>query len=237
MILYFRTRLDRGILFLLVFVSLFAGTRCSAQHEYIGRYDLSVGFSDINAPFVNNLNQVGVDTQVGIVHNRWLASGFDYSTQSGNTPLTANLLPANLQTELGAFLPPGYNLRVPTDITIQTYSVGTQLTLRHFIPAPVFIHPVLSAFHIDATPKPGDPIAAAVIHVLVPAGKKTDTAGGYGIGGGTDLHLTKHMSARLQLDAAWCHPVNDILANGGWIYRFSIGPSFHFGRNINKALK
>lgn len=234
MILHIRTRLGLGILPLLALVCLLAATRCSAQREYMGRYDLFVGFSDINAPFVNNLNQVGVGTQVGMVHNRWLASGVDYSIQSGTTPLTANLLPANLQAELSAFLPSGYSLRVPTDITIQTFSVGTQLTYRHFAAATFFVHPVLSAFHITATPKPGDAIATAVIALLVPSGKKTDTAGGYGIGGGTDLHLTKHLSARMQMDAAWCHPVNDILANGGWIYRFSIGPSFHFGHDVNK---
>jgi hypothetical protein len=231
------TRLGRGFLPLLTFACLLAATRCSAQREYIGRYDLSVGFSDINAPFVNNLNQVGVGTQIGMVHNRWLASGFDFSTQSGNTPLTANLLPTTLQLELGAALPPGYSLRVPTDITIQTYSAGTQLTLRHYGSATFFIHPVLSAFHIEATPHPGDPIAAAAIKFLIPSGKKTDTSGGYGIGGGTDLHLTRHMSARMQLDAAWSHPVNDLLGNGGWIYRFSVGPSFHFGHDINKHIK
>lgn len=237
MIQHARTSLRGGILpLLLAFAYLLAVTRCSAQHEYIGRYDVFAGFSDINAPFVNNLNQIGAGIQVGVVHNRWLASGFDFSTQSGNTALTANLLPANLQQEIAAELP-GYTLSVSTDITIQTYSAGTQLTLRHFRSAAFFIHPVLSAFHIDATPKPGDAYATAIIKQLVPSGKKTDTAGGYGIGGGTDLRVTKHLSARMQLDAAWCHPVNDILANGGWIYRFSVGPSFHFGHNINKQLK
>jgi hypothetical protein len=235
--LYLRGRLGTAMLPLLAFVCLLAGTRCSAQREYIGRYDLSVGFSDINAPFVNNLNQVGFDTQIGVVHNRWLASGFDYSNQTGTTALTANLLPKTIQMELAAGLPAGYTLHLPTDITIQTFSAGTQLTWRHFAGTPIFIHPVISAFHIDATPKPGDPVAAAVVKLLVPSGKKSDTAGGYGIGGGTDLHLTKHFSARMQLDVAWCHPVNDILANGGWIYRFSVGPAFHFGHDINKHVK
>lgn len=234
MIPHIRRRLCGGVLPLLTFVCLLAATPVYAQSDYIGRYDVFVGYSDIHAPFVNDLHQSGVGTQIGIVHNRWLASGFDFSIQSGATALTANLLPSNFQLELGAALPPGYVLSVPTDINIQTYAAGTQLTLRHFKTATFFVHPVLSVFHIDAKPHPGDPIAAAAIGFLIPRGRKTDTSGGYGIGGGTDLRLSKHLSARLQMDAAWNHPVNDLLADGGWIYRFSVGPAFHFGHNVNK---
>ena len=34
------------------------------------------------------------------------------------------------------------------------------------------------------------------------------------------------------MDAVWNHPFNYVVADGGWSYRYSIGPSFHFGRNI-----
>jgi hypothetical protein len=211
---------------------LITGSLCYGQERYTGKYDVFVGFSDINAPFVNNLNQPGFSTQFGFNNNRWLATGFDYSVQSGATPLTANLLPKTLQQELGATLPPGYQLRVPTDLTIQTFSAGSQLVFRHFNAVPLFIHPVLSAFRVAATPHAQDPIAAIVVHELVPTGRKLDWAGGYGVGGGADLRISRHLSARMQMDAAWCHPMNDILGTGGWIYRFSVGPSFHFGHNV-----
>jgi hypothetical protein len=223
----------KTILPLVVLCLMLPAVVCSAQHQYLGRYDAYVGFSNINAPFVNNLNQPGVGTQIGMVHNRWLASGFDYSYETGTGPLTAGILTKQLQMELAATLPPGYNLHIPTDVTIQTFDGGTQLTYRRFAAAPIFVHPVLTLLRTEATPHPGDPIAAAISHALIPSGHKTDITGGYGIGGGTDLRITRHVSARVQLDAAWTHPMNDILGNGGWIYRCGIGPSFHFGRDMN----
>jgi hypothetical protein len=235
--LHNRNRFERGFLPLLAALVLFAAVCCPAQQSYIGRYDAFVGFSDINAPFVNNLNQPGVNIQGAIVNNRWISSGFDYSIQKGTGPLTASLLPLTLQQELKAELPPGYNLRIPTDATIQTFAAGSQLTYRHYAKTTVFIHPVLCAFRVTATPHPTDPISTAVVAALIPSGTKRDWTGGYGIGGGAELYLSKHLSAHMETDAVWSHPINDILANGGWIYRFSVGPVFHFGRNIEARKK
>ncbi|MGO9340334.1 MAG: hypothetical protein ACLPY1_22790 [Terracidiphilus sp.] len=233
MTLHNRNRFGRAILPLLAAFVLFATVCCHAQHSYIGRYDAFVGFSDINAPYVNNLNQPGFAAQGGFANNRWLSSGLDYSRQSGTGPFTASLLPANLQKALAGELPPGYTLSVPTDVTIQTFAAGSQLVYRRFAKADILIHPVLCALHIDATLHPGDPVAAAVIGQLVPSGKKHDWTGGYGVGGGTDLHFLKHLGVRMQTDLVWSHPVNDLLGRGFWIYRFSVGPSLHFGRNID----
>lgn len=232
MTLHNRTGISPRSLPMVALLLFLASAICHAQTEYVGRYDFFAGFSNVNAPFVNSLEQPGFGTQFGVLNKKWLASGLDYSIQKGSTNLTANLLPKTLQLELGAGLPPGYKLSVPTDLTIQTFTAGSQVVYRHFRSETLFVHPVLSAFRVMATPHPGDPIAAAVTEVLVPKGTKLDWVGAYGVGGGTDLHLSRHLSARVQLDAAWCHPMNDILANGGWIYRFSIGPAFHFGRNV-----
>jgi hypothetical protein len=232
MTLHNRNRFGRAILPLLAALVLFAAMRCTAQERYTGRYDAFVGFSDINAPWVNNLNQPGFATQVGYANNRWLGSGFDYSKETGTGPFTAPLLPTNLQQALAAQLPPGYHLSIPTDVTIQTFAAGSQLEYRRFAKTTILIHPVLCAFRVSATLHPGDPIATAVAAQLVPSGKKLDWTGGYGMGGGTDVRVSQHLSARMQADAVWSHPMNDLLGKGFWIYRFSVGPSFHFGRNI-----
>ncbi|MGB8259767.1 MAG: hypothetical protein WCE75_05435 [Terracidiphilus sp.] len=232
MTLHNRHRFGRAFLPLFAALVLFAAVCCPAQQAYVGKYDAFVGFSDINAPFVNNLNQPGVAIQGGFANNRWLGSGFDYSTQSGTGPFTASLLPGNLQKLLAAELPPGYVLRIPTDVTIQTFAAGSQLTFRHFSKATILVHPVLCALHINATLHPGDPVAKAVLAQLVPSGKKADWTGGYGVGVGTDVRVSQHLALRMQSDLVWSHPVNDLLGSGGWIYRFSVGPSFHFGRNV-----
>ena len=233
-----------GKFMLLAGLALMAGTGVRAQQAtqksaYVGRFDAYVGFSGIHAPFVNDLNQQGVGVQFGINNTRWLATGFDYSAQTGTTQLTPSLLPTNLQMALGAMLPPKYSLSVPTDVNIQTFSAGPQLVYRHFSKASLFVHPVLSAFRVKATPHPTDAVSTLVIGALeqqglVPAsGIKLDWTGGYGVGGGTDANFSKHFSARFIIDIAHTHPMNDLLANGGWVYRFSIGPAIHFGHNVH----
>jgi hypothetical protein len=224
--------LTPALLLLMALIFLLPGSVCHAQREYIGKYDLFTGFSNVHASFVNGLNQPGFGMQAGMVHNRWLATGFDYSIQTGTTNLTPNLLPTTTQLVLAAGLPPGYKLSVPTNIKIQTFTAGPQLTYRRLSPEVLFLHPVLSAFRVSATPRPTDVVSTVVSKMLVPQGTKIDWVGAYGVGGGADLRISKHISARVLLDAAWCHPMNDILANGGWITRVSVGPAFHFGPDI-----
>lgn len=228
---------------LLAGLALLAATGAQAQqakqqNNYVGRFDAYVGFSGIHAPFVNDLNQHGVGVQLGFNNTRWLATGFDYSVQTGTTQLTPSLLPQNLQLALAGMLPTGYTLSVPTDVNIQTFSAGPQLVYRHYSRATFFIHPVLSAFRVRATPHPTDAVSTAVIGALeaeglVPtSGIKLDWTGGYGLGGGTDINFSKHFSVRVILDAAHTHPMDDLLANGGWVYRYSFGPAIHFGHNV-----
>jgi hypothetical protein len=85
-----------------------------------------------------------------------------------------------------------------------------------------------------ATPKPTDAIATAIVQQLAPTGKKRDWQGFFGFGGGFDILLSKHFAIRTQGDLVWDHLFNDLLAQGRWTYRFSVGPAFNFGRNVAK---
>jgi len=62
--------------------------------------------------------------------------------------------------------------------------------------------------------------------------KKKDWTGFYGFGGGVDSILTRHFAIRLQSDVVYDHLFNDILKDGRWTIRFSVGPAFFFGPNI-----
>jgi hypothetical protein len=221
----------RITLFLLSILALFPALS-SAQQTYVGRYDLYAGFSDLNTPGLNSLNQVGFHFQAGVNMNRWLAGGFDYSVQTGNTSLTANLATPELQEELAAELPPGYVLDIPLHAVTQTFTAGTQLVYRRFSRTTLFIRPSLSAFRITATPHPTDPIGQLVAEQLAPQGHLTDWTGAYGAGGGMEYNLAKHFGVRAQLDAVWNHPFNSVLGSGHWTYRYSVGPAFHFGHNV-----
>lgn len=229
-----------SLLVLLLFSAL---GLCRAQQAYVGRYDIYTGFSDLDTPGLNSLNQVGFNLQTGVNFNRWIAGGFDYSVQSGNTSLTTNLATPALQAELGqlalqfveeGLIPPTYTLNIPLHAVTQTFTAGTQLEYRHFEHTTLFIRPSLSAFRITATPHPSasDPFATTVSAILAPKGSLTDWTGAYGVGGGGEFNFTKHIGVRAQLDAVWNHPFNSILGEGHWSYRYSVGPAFHFGHNV-----
>lgn len=211
-----------------------------AQQSYVSRYDLFTGYTFLDSPSVG-LFENGFHTQVGMRTSKWLALGFDYSISTGNLNITPDLLPSGLQQQLGAQLaalaaagklPPGYSLVVPTDSLTQTFAAGPQLSYRHFKEVTIFVRPSLGAIRERATPNPRDPIAAAIVAGLVPSGHKIDWTGFYGFGYGVDLNLSKHFAVRVQGDLVWDHLFNDLLANGRWTTRFSVGPAFNFGRNI-----
>jgi hypothetical protein len=237
------TRITRIGLLVAILVFLAQLPSAFAQQEYVGRYDLYTGFSDLYTPNINKINQVGFHLQAGSNNTRWLSTGFDYSIQSGNTSLITSMATPALQQEITleeaeleylGELPAGYSLNIPLHATTQTFTAGSQFNYRHFSKVTLFIRPSLAAFRLSATPHPNpqDPFASAVSAMLVANPPLVDWTGAYGVGGGVEFALAKHFGVRAQMDAVWNHPFNDILGEGGWSYRYSIGPSFHFGRNV-----
>ncbi len=215
-------------------LAAFGSALASAQQPYIGRWDTYTGFSDLNTPGLNNINQIGFHLQAGANVNRWSSVGFDYSTQNGATHLTPAIATTTLRQELAAELPPSYALNLPVDVTIQTFTAGGQLVIRHYRGVTFFARPVLAAFHIRGTPHPNDPINTLVAAQLAPQGYLTDWYGAYGAGGGVEFPIMRHLGARAQFDAGWNHPFSNILDHGSFTYRYSVGPAFHFGHNILK---
>lgn len=215
------------------------------QQTYVTRYDAFVGYAFLDSPHVNLFGN-GFAAQVGVRPKTWYSLGFDYSFSTGDLSLTPNLLPTALQQELGGqlgqligagVLPKTYTLVVPAHARTQTFAVGPQLAYRHFTHATLFLRPVFAgAIHEAATPQatPGDFFAAAVVQQLAPAGKKTDTTWFLGFGGGFDILFSKHFAWRVQGDLVYQHLFNDLLQDGSFTTRFSVGPAFNFGRNIKE---
>ena len=213
-----------------------------AQQSYVSRYDVYAGFADIDSPALG-LNEHGFHVQAGMNPRRWLSFGGDYSKASGSQLLTTGLLPTALQTQINGaqagfialgLLPPTYHLAVPTDAFTQTFAFGPQLVDRHHSRFTLFLRPSLGALRERAVPHPADPFQAVIVKQLAPAGSKTDWTGFYGVGGGGEVGLSRHVGIRAQIDIVYNHPFNDILANGRWTFRYSVGPSLHFGSNAGK---
>jgi len=211
-----------------------------AQQSYVSRYDVYAGFADIDSPALG-LNEQGFHAQAGMNMRRWLSIGADYSEGTGSQILTTNLLPAALQAQINTaqagyialgYLPANYRLAVPTDAATQTFAFGPQLVDRHYSKLTLFVRPSLGALRERAVPHAADAFQALIVGQLAPAGFKLDWTGFYGLGGGAEFAVSKHIGIRGQMDFVYNHPFNDILADGRWTYRYSVGPSFHFGRNM-----
>jgi hypothetical protein len=211
-----------------------------SQQTNVPRYDFSGGYTFLDSPHLG-LFENGFNLQTALRPKTWYAVGFDYTNTRGDATLTPALLPVALRQQLAALLaqlaaqglvPPGFTLAVPTHSFTQTFAAGPLLTFRHFQHVTFFVRPSVGAARETATPRPRDPITAAVVKALVPAGKKTDWTGFYGLGGGVDFVVSSHVALRLQSDAVYDHLFNDILRDGRWTIRFSIGPAIYFGPNI-----
>ena len=212
------------------------------QNNYVGRYDAFAGFTDIYAPELG-LNQTGFHAQAGMNVRRWYSVGGDYSVVSGSEVLKTDLLPAALQAQVNAaqaeyialgLLPANYVLAIPTNAFTQTFAFGPQAVFRRFPRATLFVRPSLGALRERAVPHPADPFQTVIVKGLAPAGFKRDWTGFYGVGGGVDLRVNHWLGVRAQMDAVYNHPFNDILANGRWTFRYSVGPSLHFGKDITR---
>jgi hypothetical protein len=214
-----------------------AGTTANAQQTYVSRYDVYAGFADIDSPMLG-LNEHGFHLQAGMNMRTWLSVGADYSEGTGSQVLTPDLMSAAQQATISAeetaFGLVGYHLAVPATAATQTFAFGPQLVNRHYSKLTLFVRPSLGALRERAVPykNPADPFESGVVASLAPAGFKLDWTGFYGFGGGAEVAVSKHIGIRGQFDAVYNHPFNDIIADGRWTYRFSVGPSFHFGRNV-----
>lgn len=216
-------------------VCLLAAISAFGQQPAVPRFDLYTGFSDLNTPGINGLNQVGFHLQTGVNLTRWSSAGFDYSVQHGSSSVTPALATPALQRELAATLPSGYQLRLPFSATTQTFTAGGQLVLRHYRNVTFFVRPVLAAFHINAVAHPDDPVNTVVAALLVPRGHLTDWYGAFGAGGGAEFPVAPWLGARVQVDAGWNHPFSNIFDHGTVSYRYSAGPAFHLGHRLRKV--
>jgi hypothetical protein len=230
----------RTLLIVVPIAVLLAASPVAAQQTYVSQFDAFAGYAFLDSPHIS-LFENGFQVQLGYRPKPWYSLGFDYSRSTGDLVLTPDLLPTATQQLLGQelaqmaaahLIPAGYALAVSTHSTSQTFALGPQLAYRHFSHLTLFVRPSLGAIHEEAVPHPADPIATVIAAQLAPAGKKTDWTGFYGFGGGFDILLSKHFALRTQADLVYDHLFNDLLKDGRFTVRFSVGPCFNFGKNI-----
>jgi hypothetical protein len=214
----------------LVVLSLVFSMCAYAQQNYVGRYDSFVGFTYLDTPRMN-LMERGFITQEGINLNRWLAFGFDFSAMKGHSFLTiGQLVPADRAAAHHYGFPDSFG--VPYNSTTFTYTAGPQINIRKFRKFTLFVHPSLGAIHETVTGDPKTPLQTELLAALVPGGSRSDTTYFYGAGGGLQYGLTQHFGLRFTADFVHVYLFSDFLADSRNTFRFGVGPTFNFGKNV-----
>jgi hypothetical protein len=216
-------------------VVLLLSVSAFAQQEYVGRFNAFGGYSFLDSPKLN-LFENGFDGTFGVNLKRWIAFGFDFSIFTGGSSLVPSDLTPATQQQLAPILlllPPGTSISVPFDATTSTYAIGPQINIRKLKKVTFLVRPALGALHEDVTAKPTNPLTTAIVAGLLgPSGKTSSTATFYGFGGGVDLNATKHVGIRVTADFVHFAIFQSFLNGGRNAVRFSVGPTFQFGKNV-----
>jgi len=147
--------------------------------------------------------------------------------------------------QVPAALQAASTLYVPYNASTYTITGGPQLSYRGLKWITFFVHPSVGAYHEEVTARPGkitDPVRLAVTSGVVSAfqsagvldsnAKKSDTTYFYGIGGGIELNVTKHVHIRMTSDWVKTPLFDGFLKDTVNNVRFSVGPTFTFGKNV-----
>ncbi|HUO60998.1 MAG TPA: outer membrane beta-barrel protein [Candidatus Acidoferrales bacterium] len=222
-----------------------------AQQDYVGRFDLYGGWAYLNSTN-ESLVQHGFHTQDGVNLNKWLSFGFDFSTFNGSTSLAPTQLATSYQSQLQqlvgvvatqnpALLPYAATLKIPYNASTWTVTGGPQLSYRGLKWITFFIHPSVGAYHEKVTARPQkstNPLATPVTDYFISTGtlsssaSKEDTTYFYGLGGGIELNVSKHVHIRMTSDWVRTPLFNNFLKDSVNNVRFSVGPTFNFGKNV-----
>jgi len=232
-----RARILSAVLFFIAASSI----TCFAQQDYVSRFDAFGGYSFLDTPSLNQLLN-GFNGEFGVNVKTWIAIGVDYSIFTGSNNITTRMLKPALQQEVdaevamlqaGGILPANYQVAVPTNSTVWTFSGGPQFNLRKLKYVTFFIRPALGVLHETATLKPTDPFTTELVDTLVgPSMKKSDQATFYGVGGGMDFNFSDRWGLRFASDYVHYNVFSNILDGSRNTVRFSVGPTFRFGSNI-----
>ena len=215
---------------------------CAAQ-DFVPRYDFYAGYAYLNSPKIG-LPEHGFHTQAGINVKRWLSLGLDYSRAEGDLSLTPSPLKPSLRDAANTLIeiykaagavPPDYTGAVPTSVVTQTFAAGPQLVWRRHGYAITF-GPSVGWVVERATAHPNDLLTNLFVGEISPEGATSrDHKMFYGAGGALDVHLTRHVGLRFRVDVVHDKLFTEaFLASGRNTVRLSIGPAFHFGKNIVK---
>ena len=118
-----------------------------------------------------------------------------------------------------------------------TYTItgGPQFNYRGFKWVTLFVHPDLGAMYQSIQVNPPDPIMGSIVKGLIgPSMKTSQWVPFYGVGGGVDINVSKHVGIRLTSDWVYTKLFDNLLRDPQYTWRMSASPTFRFGKNVPK---
>lgn len=212
----------------------------SAQEKDVNRYTLFTGFDYMISP-ARNLTERGLEVDFGVTIKPWLALGGDFGAigdaiiSGAGTINGGETIYASAINQSG-LIPGGANaIHVGFKSTTYTFAAGPQFYLRKWEKFTLFARPGFGGIHekADIAFPPALAPLFGFLSLPVPNSHQTDTQVFFGLGGGVDVNISKKVGVRFAADWVNTHLFSNLLAPRQNYLRFSIGPTFRWGR-LNK---
>lgn len=218
-----------------------------AQQDYINKYTLYTGSDFVVSPS-RNLNEYGFDTDFGVTIKPWLGLGFDFGAfgnsiisgtggLSGSETIYAPLLNSAYQNGIPALdipphtIGPANAVTVPFNATTYLYAGGGQFYWRKFKYVTFLGRPGFGAIHESANlhvPSGVDELFP-ILGITPPSSHQSCTTWFWGLGGGVDLNISRHVGIRITADWINTHLFSNLLTDRQNYMRFTVGPVWRFG--------
>lgn len=204
-----------------------------AQDTGVNRYTLFTGFDYMISP-ARNLTERGFETDFGVTVRPWMALGADFGalvngagTINGGETIYAPLL---IKAEpLGA--PAPGSVHVPFKSTTYTFATGPQFYLRKWEKVTLFVRPGFGGIHENASFTLPTQLGFLLTQLgaPIPSAHQSDTTVFFGLGGGFDVNVSRHVGMRFAADWVNTHMFTNLLTQRQNYVRFSIGPAWKWG--------
>jgi len=230
--------MKRAIRFLLCsFVILITCLPAFAQQTDINRYTLFTGFDYMISP-ARNLTERGFEADFGVTVKPWLGLGGDFGAMgdgiiSGSGTINGSeTVYAPAINQSGLIFGGASSIDVAFKSTTYTFAAGPQFYLRKWEKVTLFARPGFGGIHenADIAFPPSLVPLFTVLQLPPPTAHQSDTEVFFGLGGGFDLNISRKVGARFAVDWVNTHLFSNLLTPRQNYIRFSVGPTFHWGR-------
>lgn len=207
-----------------------------AQQTDINRYTLFTGFDYLISP-ARNLTERGLEGDFGVTVKPWLGLGGDFGAMgdgilSGAGTINGSETVYAPAVNKSGLVPGGASsIEVAFKSTTYTFAVGPQFYLRTSKKVTFLLRPGFGGIHENANI--GFPASLVplfeYLQIPLPNPHQSDTQLFFGLGGGFDLNVSRHVGVRFATDWVNTHLFSNLLVPRQNYIRFSIGPTFKWG--------